>query len=92
VLGAVLLLFELFLLARVVLDWVTVLRTGSTPDRLGPVRRVVHGVTEPVLAPVRRVIPPIGGGGMAFDLSPIIVLIVLQVLLTPLHCAGFLFG
>jgi hypothetical protein len=36
------------------------------------------------------VIPPIGGGGMAFDLSPIIVLIVIQVVIGAIGCAGFL--
>jgi YggT family protein len=80
VLGAVLLLFELFLVARVVLDWVTVLSTGSTPERLAPVRRVVHGVTEPVLAPVRRVIRPVRTGSMAIDLALPVVFVVVLIL------------
>jgi len=37
-------------------------------------------VTEPVLGPVRRAIPPIGMGGMGFDLSPIIVIFGVQIL------------
>lgn len=78
VLGAALLLFELFLLARVVLDWITVLATGSAPERLAPVRRVVHGVTEPVLAPVRRVIRPVRTGSVSIDLAlPVVFLVVL---------------
>ena len=32
-------------------------------------------ITEPVLGPMRRAIPPIGMGGMGFDLSPIIVIV-----------------
>jgi hypothetical protein len=35
-------------------------------------------------------IPPIGGSGMAFDLSPIIVLIVIQVVIGALGCGGFI--
>jgi YggT family protein len=33
-------------------------------------------VTEPVLAPIRAVIPPVRMGGMGLDLSPIVVLVV----------------
>jgi len=40
----------------------------------------LYTVTEPVLGPVRRAIPPIGMGGMGFDLSPIIVIFGVQIL------------
>jgi YggT family protein len=46
----------------------------------GPVRRimdVVYDLTEPVLRPVRGLLPPIRMSAMALDLSPIIVFIVL---------------
>lgn len=46
--------------------------------------RVVNGlarVTDPVLAPFRRILPPLHVGGMAVDLSPIILLVALEVLL-----------
>ena len=33
-------------------------------------------VTEPVLAPIRAMIPPVRMGGMGLDLSPIVVLVV----------------
>jgi YggT family protein len=36
----------------------------------------LYTITEPVLGPIRRVIPPLGG----FDLSPLVVLIGLQLL------------
>jgi YggT family protein len=38
--------------------------------------RFLWDVTEPVLAPVRRVLPPFGG----LDFSPLVVIILLQVL------------
>jgi YggT family protein len=37
-------------------------------------------VTEPVLAPVRSLMPPMRMGTMALDLSPIVVLLGLQIL------------
>ena len=54
-LGTVLLVFELVLIARVVLDWVGVLAPGGSAG-LYRARRAVHSVTEPVIAPVRRVL------------------------------------
>jgi YggT family protein len=48
-----------------------------------PLRAVLDFVTEttnPYLNIFRRLLPPIGGGGFAFDLSPIIGIIVLYVL------------
>jgi YggT family protein len=30
-------------------------------------------LTDPVLEPLRRVIPPVGGAGMAIDLSPLVL-------------------
>lgn len=41
-----------------------------------PVRRFFDRLVEPMLAPIRRVIPPIG----MLDLSPLILIIFLQVL------------
>ena len=46
--------------------------------------QLLDAVTEPVLRPVRRVLPPIGIGGMGIDLSIIIVVIVAQVIVVPL--------
>lgn len=41
-------------------------------------------LTDPVFVPLRRIIPPISFGGSALDLSPLIVLLVIQVFLIPL--------
>lgn len=41
-----------------------------------PVRQAIDRVVEPMLAPIRRVIPPLG----MIDLSPLILIILLQVL------------
>ena len=80
--GLVLLLFELLLIARVVVDMVGTL---ARPDAryevgLGSARRVIYQFTEPVLAPVRRVVPPVRLGGVMFDLSLTLVFIVVVLL------------
>jgi YggT family protein len=69
-------LYLIALIARIVLSWFP-LSPGSA---LVPVYNFLHAVTEPVLAPVRRMIPSVGVGGMGLDLSPIIILIVINLL------------
>lgn len=41
-----------------------------------PVRRTIGLVIEPLLKPIRKLIPPTGG----FDFSPLLLMILLQVL------------
>jgi YggT family protein len=36
-------------------------------------------ITEPVLAPIRRVIPPVQTGGAYWDLSPMVALVLLWI-------------
>jgi YggT family protein len=62
-------LYSLVLLASVLLSWVDL-----SPDN--PFVRVVRQLTEPVLAPVRRVLPAAGG----FDFSPLVVLVAIRLL------------
>ena len=66
-------LYILLLLVRIVLSWFPI-TPGST---MASIFSFLYTVTEPVLGPVRRMIPPIG---MGIDLSPIIVLFGLQIL------------
>lgn len=75
--SALLLLFELILIARVVLDWVGMLAapSGRAAAPISGVRTVLHRVTEPVLAPVRRKVPPLRLGGVGLDLSVTAVLL-----------------
>jgi YggT family protein len=44
-------------------------------DPYHPIRRSIDSVVEPMLAPIRRVVPLIG----VIDLSPLILIILLQV-------------
>jgi YggT family protein len=48
------------------------------------ISRALESVTEPVLSPVRKVIPPLSAGGMGIDLSFLIVLLVLQIVVIPI--------
>jgi YggT family protein len=59
---------------RIILSWFP--RSSGV---LGTIGDVFFGLTEPVLGPVRRMIPTIAMGGMGLDLSPIIVLLGLQI-------------
>lgn len=45
------------------------------PGSYNPVLGLLHSLTEPMLRPARRLLPPIGG----LDLSPLLVLLALQV-------------
>ncbi len=61
--------YLVILFARVILSWFPV-----TPGSgMASVYSFLHTLTEPVLGPLRRMIPPVGMGGMGLDLSPIIV-------------------
>lgn len=69
-------LYTLAVLARIVLSWFP--QGPGSP--LARVEDVLRTLTDPVLEPLRRTIPPLRLGAVALDLSPIIVLIGLQVL------------
>jgi YggT family protein len=75
----ILTLFLLVLFARVLLSYFPI--SPGTP--MASVQRVVGAVTDPVLSPVRRLLPPVslGGTGAVLDMSPIIVFIVIFILL-----------
>ncbi len=45
-------------------------------DPYHPVRRALDSVVAPMLAPIRRILPPLGG----FDFSPLVLLVLIQLL------------
>ena len=66
----------ILLLARIVLGFVLQFMTmqGNTvPEALGKVYGVVFMLTEPVLGPIRRILPQLG----MIDLSPLVVMLIL---------------
>jgi uncharacterized protein YggT (Ycf19 family) len=76
-----LLLVEVLLIARAVVDWVGVLASASG-SRPGGARRVTHGLTEPLIGPVRRVLPPVRLGSVSIDLAFTVVFLAVVVLRT----------
>jgi YggT family protein len=62
-------LYSWVIIAAALMSWVS-------PDPRNPVVMFLRRVTEPVLEPVRRMLPPWKTGGL--DLSPLIVLIAIQ--------------
>ena len=74
------LVYIIMIIAWIVIGWVVAFR-GSIPYNR-PLRAVTGFIEEtvtPYLNVFRRLLPPIGGGGMAIDLSPMIGLILLFV-------------
>jgi YggT family protein len=67
VLGFVLTLFVLVMIARMIFDWVGVL--GTSPPWTRRARALTYAGTEPVIAPVRRVLRPVRAGGLSIDLA-----------------------
>lgn len=61
-LDTLLTIYMYILIARAIISWVN-------PDPYNPIVSFLHRVTEPVLAPIRRVLPDTGG----IDISPIVV-------------------
>jgi YggT family protein len=74
--SALFLVYMILIFIRVLLSWVP--RMPYNPV-LRAVVRFVEETTDPYLNLFRRVIPPVGGRGMALDLSPIIAIFVLLI-------------
>lgn len=82
VLSTVLWLYLLVLLARVVIDLVMMMARDWTPS--GPVLLIVEAiytVTDPPLKLLRKFIPPLRLGGVALDLSFLVLFIIINVLM-----------
>ena len=75
-LGNLIDIYLLLLIGRILLSWFPI----SPESPLSGVFSFLYRITEPVLGPIRRMLPPIGMGGMALDLSPIIVIFGLEIL------------
>lgn len=82
VMGTVIWLYILVLFARFAFDLIQMFSQDWTPK--GPIlvlAEAIYTVTDPPLNFLRRFIPPLRIGGVALDLSFIVLLILLQILL-----------
>ena len=62
-------LFVYAIFVRIILSWIA-------PGQINPATAIITTLTEPVLRPFRRLLPPLGG----FDISPIFAIILLVAL------------
>ena len=63
--------YQMILVARVLMSWIPNL------DPNNPIARALYQLTEPVLAPIRSALPPMGG----IDLSPLVVFLGIFILM-----------
>jgi len=68
-------IYFVILLIRIVLSWVPVV-----PDPIQPLARGVRAATDPLLVPLRGVIPPVQIGAAALDLSPLVIFFAIAIL------------
>jgi len=66
-------LFSLLVLARIVFSWLQL-------DRYNPIVNFVFQLTEPILAPIRNILPPVA----MFDFSPMVALLLLDFVIRPI--------
>ena len=69
-------IYLIALIGRILLSWFP-LEPGSV---MASVYSFLFTVTEPVLGPLRRAIPPVGGSSFRIDLSPIIVFLGIRII------------
>jgi len=67
VINIILTLFMYVIIARAILSWVS-------PDPYNPIVQMLYKVTEPVLSPIRRLVPMWRAG---LDLSPMIAILII---------------
>jgi YggT family protein len=61
-------------LIMIIMSWLISFNVINTRNQfVAGLWRVVNAVTEPILRPIRKVVPPVGG----LDLSPIIVFVII---------------
>ncbi|MCW8932774.1 MAG: YggT family protein [Gammaproteobacteria bacterium] len=66
----VLYIYFFAILVQVIISWVS-------PGTYNPATALIHHITEPVMRPARKILPPFSG----FDLSPILVFVILNLLI-----------
>ena len=76
-LAAIIQLLALAIVARALLSWVR-------PDPTNPIVRALDVITEPILQPLRQVVPRIG----MMDITPMVAIIVLYIIAGMLRSSG----
>jgi YggT family protein len=74
IVASLLRLFVLLIVIRILATWIP----ANPWSGFGKFVRALSRITDPVLNPLRRIIPPLRVGGMGIDLSPMLLVIVLS--------------
>ncbi|MFC2029301.1 YggT family protein [Chloroflexota bacterium] len=74
IISPVLRLYMLLIFMRVLLSWVNV--NPHSPGIQHPLVQLLNRITDPVIVPLRRIIPPIGG---TVDIVPVVALLLLEI-------------
>ena len=78
--GLIALILQLLSLAifiRALLSWVS-------PDPHNPIVRALDSITEPILQPLRQIVPRVG----MIDITPLVAIVLLQVIAALLRSSG----
>ncbi|MBW3576456.1 MAG: YggT family protein [Actinobacteria bacterium] len=71
----------ILLLVYVVFSWIP-----SPPEPIRPLVRWVARIVNPMLEPLRRVLPPLQFGGIGLDMSVLVLFVVIFVIRGALRC------
>ncbi|PZS34922.1 MAG: YggT family protein [Pseudonocardiales bacterium] len=75
-------LFQLLLIARIVVVYVMMFARSWRPGRVVAIMlEVIFSTTDPPLKALARVIPPLRVGGITLDLSFLVLFIIVQILI-----------
>jgi YggT family protein len=69
-LKTILYIYLFIIIVQVIISWIN-------PDAYNPITMIMYQLSEPILRPVRRIIPSAGG----FDFSPLIILVIINLLM-----------
>ena len=68
-------LLNLAIFARVIMSWV--IPSGQSSN---PLVNIIHEITEPILSPIRKIVPRVG----MFDFTPMIAVVPLGIIISVL--------
>ncbi len=75
-------LYTWMIIVSIVLSWLVVFNVINTHNQfVAMVRDFLYRITEPVLAPIRRFVPNLGG----IDIAPVVLILLLFFLRNLLH-------
>jgi YggT family protein len=82
-------IYNWILIAAVIVSWLTAFNVINVHNNfVRSLLRVLLALTEPVLAPIRRMLPSMGG----LDLSPIVVFVLIWFLQYTIRWAAITYG